>query len=151
MSHSPLFLPSILKPTFSSIRLNRFLAGFPPFSGATSEETWSNLKNWSRVLRRPHYDREEDRMFNLTDIGWSAVTSYVSPVISLSSAFPSLLIPDSISCPSSSRFHRLITTKERRLSTFEDVKSHPFFRDVDWDRLRSCKAPFIPALDSEVE
>lgn len=55
--------------------LFEFLSGFPPFSSATSEETWSNLKNWNRCLRRPHYDRVEDRMFNLSDVGWSAITS----------------------------------------------------------------------------
>lgn len=58
---------------------NRFLAGFPPFSGATADETWLNLKNWTRVLRRPHYDRPEDRIFNLSDEGWSAITWCVAP------------------------------------------------------------------------
>jgi len=54
--------------------VSRFLAGFPPFSGATPEETWTNLKNWSKSLRRPHYDRPEDRIFNLSDQGWYAIT-----------------------------------------------------------------------------
>ncbi|BGP18635.1 serine/threonine-protein kinase dbf2 [Rhodosporidiobolus nylandii] len=55
-----------------------FLAGFPPFSGATADETWTNLKNWSRVLRRPHYDRPEDRIFNLSDEGWDAITCLIN-------------------------------------------------------------------------
>lgn len=55
----------------------RFLAGYPPFSGATPDETWNNLKNWHRALRRPHYDRPEDLIFNLSDDGWSAITWYV--------------------------------------------------------------------------
>src|ERR1700679_1656208 len=42
-----------------------FLAGFPPFSGGTPEETWTNLKNWTKVLRRPEYDKPEDLVFNL--------------------------------------------------------------------------------------
>ncbi|KAL8284233.1 hypothetical protein RQP46_004982 [Phenoliferia psychrophenolica] len=100
--------------------LFEFLSGFPPFSGATSEETWLNLKNWHKSLRRPHYDRPEDRIFNLSDVGWSAITS-------------------------------LIQSKERRLSTLDDVKAHPFFANVDWAGLRESKAPFIPALDSEVD
>ncbi|GAA5856676.1 hypothetical protein JCM8547_005925 [Rhodosporidiobolus lusitaniae] len=100
--------------------LFEFLAGFPPFSGATADETWTNLKNWSRVLRRPHYDRPEDRIFNLSDEGW-----------------------DAISC--------LITHKERRMSTLDQVKAHSFFRGVDWVNLRERKAPFIPALDSEID
>ncbi|BGP26581.1 AGC/NDR protein kinase [Rhodotorula toruloides] len=100
--------------------LFEFLAGFPPFSGATAEETWTNLKNWQRVLRRPHYDRPEDRIFNLSDEGWDAIT-------------------------------RLITHKDRRMSTLDQVKTHPFFRGVDWPNLRERKAPFIPALDSEID
>lgn len=48
--------------------------GFPPFSGSTPEETWANLKNWPKVLRRPVYDRQEDLIFNLTDVAWDAVT-----------------------------------------------------------------------------
>ncbi|KAK7676609.1 hypothetical protein QCA50_017728 [Cerrena zonata] len=53
--------------------LFEFLAGFPPFSGSTPEETWTNLKNWSAVLKRPHYDNPEDVIFNLSDIAWDAV------------------------------------------------------------------------------
>jgi len=51
-----------------------FLAGFPPFSGGTPDETWTNLKNWTKVLRRPEYDKPEDLVFNLSDIAWDAVT-----------------------------------------------------------------------------
>ncbi|GAA5991766.1 hypothetical protein JCM10908_001131 [Rhodotorula pacifica] len=100
--------------------LFEFLAGFPPFSGATPDETWTNLKNWQRVLRRPHYDRPEDLVFNLSDDGWSAITC-------------------------------LIAHKDRRMSSLDQVKQHPFFRGIDWDHLRERKAPFIPALDSEVD
>ncbi|GAA5959762.1 hypothetical protein JCM3765_000093 [Sporobolomyces pararoseus] len=100
--------------------LFEFLAGFPPFSGATPEETWTNLKNWSKSLRRPHYDRPEDRIFNLSDQGWYAITC-------------------------------LITSREKRISSLEGIKQHPFFEGVDWDGLRERKAPFIPALDSEID
>lgn len=57
--------------------LFEFLAGFPPFSGSTPEETWTNLKNWTKVLRRPEYDKPEDLIFNLTDTAWDAVTRQV--------------------------------------------------------------------------
>ncbi|GAA6011222.1 hypothetical protein JCM11491_006763 [Sporobolomyces phaffii] len=100
--------------------LFEFLAGFPPFSGATPEETWTNLKNWSKSLRRPHYDRPEDRIFNLSDQGWYAITC-------------------------------LITSRDKRISTIEGIKQHPFFEGVDWDGLRDRKAPFVPALDSEID
>lgn len=58
--------------------LFEFLAGFPPFSGATPEETWTNLKNWAKVLQRPVYDRPEDLIFNLTDVAWDAITRLVA-------------------------------------------------------------------------
>ncbi|KAF9229850.1 AGC/NDR protein kinase [Gyrodon lividus] len=97
-----------------------FLAGFPPFSGGTPEETWTNLKNWTKVLRRPEYDKPEDLIFNLTDVAWDAVT-------------------------------RLISHASVRYSTLAQVTSHPFFERVKWEDLRSTRAPFVPALDSEVD
>ncbi|KAK4052351.1 serine/threonine-protein kinase dbf2 [Microbotryomycetes sp. JL201] len=63
--------------------LFEFLSGFPPFSGASAEETWANLKNWQKCLRRPHYDRPEDRIFNLSDEGWHAITAKEQRVSSL--------------------------------------------------------------------
>ncbi|KAH8111419.1 kinase-like protein [Phellopilus nigrolimitatus] len=97
-----------------------FLAGFPPFSGGTPEETWTNLKNWTKVLRRPEYDREEDLIFNLTDIAWDAVT-------------------------------RLIAHASVRYAGLAQLQQHPFFKSVRWEDLRATKAPFVPALDSEID
>jgi len=100
--------------------LFEFLAGFPPFSGSTPEETWTNLKNWTKVLRRPEYDKPEDLVFNLTDVAWDAVT-------------------------------RLISHASVRSSSLAQVTSHPFFKHVKWEDLRSIRAPFVPALDSELD
>ncbi|KAJ3998856.1 AGC/NDR protein kinase [Lentinula boryana] len=101
-----------------------FLAGFPPFSGSTPEETWTNLKNWTTVLRRPEYDKPEDLIFNLSDIAWDAVT-------------------------------RFIAHASTRYSTMSQVTAHPFFTKctppVHWDDLRLTRAPFVPALDSELD
>ncbi|KAH9982055.1 kinase-like protein [Lactifluus volemus] len=58
--------------------LFEFLAGFPPFSGGTPDETWTNLKNWTKVLRRPEYDKPEDLIFNLTDLAWDAITRLIA-------------------------------------------------------------------------
>lgn len=120
----PLSLPRFLVTTGPRLTLVpprcRFLAGFPPFSGASPDETWLNLKNWQRVLRRPSYHRPEDLIFNLSDLGWDAIT-------------------------------RLIAPKESRMSSLDDVKRHGFFAGVEWDGLRDRKAPFIPALDSEID
>ncbi|KZV61243.1 AGC/NDR protein kinase [Peniophora sp. CONT] len=100
--------------------LFEFLAGFPPFSGSTPEETWTNLKNWSKVLRRPEYDKPEDLIFNLSDVAWDAVT-------------------------------RLIAHASVRYSSLDDLKSHPFYNGAYWKDLRSMPAPFVPALDSEID
>ncbi|KAF8961010.1 AGC/NDR protein kinase [Flammula alnicola] len=100
--------------------LFEFLAGFPPFSGSTPEETWTNLKNWTKVLRRPEYDKPEDLIFNLSDVAWDAVT-------------------------------RLIAHASVRYSTLAQLTTHPFFKNVKWDDLRAVRAPFVPALDSEID
>jgi cell cycle protein kinase DBF2 len=97
-----------------------FLAGFPPFTGSTPEETWTNLKNWTKVLRRPVYDDPEDWIFNLSDLSWDAVT-------------------------------KLIAHASTRYASLDQVKAHPFFSSIDWDNLRQIDAPFVPALDSEID
>lgn len=132
---------------------NRFLAGFPPFSGATPDETWTNLKNWQRVLRRPHYDRPEDLIFNLSDDGWSAITWCAGDVLKSQVALCRVLekLTNVRLCFVPHPGDSLIAHKDRRMSSLDQVKQHPFFRGVDWDHLRERKAPFIPALDSEVD
>lgn len=45
----------------------------------------------------------------------------------------------------------MIADKSRRSSTLEEVKRHPFYAGIAWDNLRGTPAPFIPALDSEVD
>ncbi|TFY63480.1 hypothetical protein EVJ58_g3243 [Rhodofomes roseus] len=90
------------------------------YCGSTPEETWTNLKNWTKVLRRPEYDKPEDLIFNLTDTAWDAVT-------------------------------QLIAHASVRFSTLSQVADHPFFDGMQWDSLRAVKAPFVPALDSEID
>ncbi|PLW25798.1 hypothetical protein PCASD_25727 [Puccinia coronata f. sp. avenae] len=58
--------------------LFEFLSGYAPFAGSTPEETWANLKNWSKVLRRPHYDKPEDQIFNLSDEAWMAIVALIN-------------------------------------------------------------------------
>ena len=136
--------------------LFEFLAGFPPFSGGTPDETWTNLKNWTKVLRRPEYDREEDLIFNLTDIAWDAVTRLVYPSLP---SFPFVflnvnnlnLIYLFAWTASLSLKNRLISHASVRFSNLTQVQTHPFFERVQWDDLRSTKAPFVPALDSEID
>lgn len=37
------------------------------------------------------------------------------------------------------------------MSALNDVKQHPFYRGVPWDSLRDSPAPFVPALESELD
>ena len=46
---------------------------------------------------------------------------------------------------------RLIAHVSVRTSTMTQITSHPFFKGVTWDDLRSTNAPFVPALDSEID
>jgi protein-serine/threonine kinase len=41
---------------------------------------------------------------------------------------------------------KLCCEESERL-TFRGIQAHPFFRGVDWDRIREQKAPFIPRID----
>lgn len=51
------------------------LAGYPPFAGATVDETWQNLKRWQRVLRKPQYD---DPNYFLSKRTWDMITRLVA-------------------------------------------------------------------------
>jgi serine/threonine protein kinase len=48
------------------------LTGFPPFAGASPEETWRNLKHWREVLKRPVW---EDPNYFLSNRTWNFITT----------------------------------------------------------------------------
>lgn len=56
--------------------LYEFVAGFPPFTGANPEETWTRLCKWKESLQRPVYDDPEDAVFNISDVTWDMITRY---------------------------------------------------------------------------
>jgi serine/threonine protein kinase len=51
------------------------LAGYPPFAGASVDETWQNLKRWQHVLRKPEY---EDPNYFLSRRTWDLITRLIS-------------------------------------------------------------------------
>ncbi|KAI4194357.1 MAG: hypothetical protein LQ346_003713 [Caloplaca aetnensis] len=51
------------------------LSGYPPFSGATVDETWHNLRRWEKVLKKPKYD---DPNYFLSTRTWDLVTRCVN-------------------------------------------------------------------------
>jgi cell cycle protein kinase DBF2 len=50
------------------------LTGFPPFAGATVDETWKNLKHWREVLQKPTW---EDPNYFISNRTWSFITRLV--------------------------------------------------------------------------
>ena len=93
------------------------LAGYPPFAGATSDETWHNLRNWKRVFKKPDYD---DPTYFLSTRTWDLIC-------------------------------RLVASKEQRFSGMSEIRRHAYFAEVNFERLREQKAPFVPELDSETD
>ncbi|KAK9447428.1 kinase-like domain-containing protein [Limtongia smithiae] len=51
------------------------LCGYPPFTGATSNETYSNLRCWKQVLRRPVYDNNQ---VVFSDRTWDLITRLIA-------------------------------------------------------------------------
>ena len=54
-------------------------------------------------------------------------------------------------CRGSPSSPRLIAHASVRYVALNQVMGHPFFKGVHWDDLRGTRAPFVPALDSEID
>ena len=48
-------------------------------------------------------------------------------------------------------YPRLIAHASVRYATLEQVQDHPFFKGVKWEDMRAVRAPFVPALDNELD
>ena len=44
---------------------------------------------------------------------------------------------------------RMLTVDSEKRINVQEIKKHPFFKDVDWSRLRDTRAPFIPSPESQ--
>lgn len=51
------------------------LAGYPPFAGASPDETYSNLRQWKSALRRPKYD---DGRYVFSDRTWDLIQRLIT-------------------------------------------------------------------------
>ncbi len=51
------------------------LSGYPPFAGATADETWQNLRRWDKILKRPKF---EDPYYFLSNRTWDLITRLVT-------------------------------------------------------------------------
>jgi hypothetical protein len=47
--------------------------------------------------------------------------------------------------------YRLISHASVRYANLAQLSVHPFFDKVKWDSLLGVQAPFLPALDSEID
>ena len=66
-----------------------------------------------------------------------------------------LKIPDNviISKEAEDLISRMINNSEERLGKngVEEIKAHPFFKNIDWDNIRNTKAPFVPELKNDYD
>ena len=66
-----------------------------------------------------------------------------------------LIIPNKfkISDEAKDLIFKMINNSSDRLGKngAEEIKKHPFFKDVDWDNIRNTKAPFIPKLKNDYD
>lgn len=93
------------------------LAGYPPFAGSTTDETYANLQQWKHALHRPQY---EDGRYVFSDRTWDLI-------------------------------QRLINSPRYRFRSFDEIKAHSYFADVEFDTLRNSTPPFVPQLDSDTD
>lgn len=49
------------------------------------------------------------------------------------------------------RNNSLVASKTSRFQGISEIRSHAYFAEVDWARLREQRAPFVPELDSETD
>ena len=66
-----------------------------------------------------------------------------------------LIIPNKfkISDEAKDLIFKMINNSSDRLGKngAEEIKKHPFFKDVDWENIRNTKAPFIPKLKNDYD
>ncbi|CAD7702971.1 unnamed protein product [Ostreobium quekettii] len=48
---------------------------------------------------------------------------------------------------------RLLTDADERLGVHgaQQVKEHPFFKGIDWERITQCRAPYVPKVEHELD
>jgi serine/threonine protein kinase len=114
------------------------LAGYPPFAGATVQETWHNLKHWKKVLHKPEY---ENPNYYLSKRTWDLIIQYVT----FGRIF--FLLSDADRTGDNS----LVAARDQRFQNFKSVQSHQYFTEVNWSGLRAKDPPFVPELDSDTD
>ncbi len=101
------------------------LAGFPPFTADTPRQVFANVLNYPNVLDNP----VDDDHPIIPPVAWD-------------------LIKKCVLSPLCNKFS-LICAPDRRLGRggVEEIKEHAFFKDVNWNTLKSNTPPFIPKVN----
>lgn len=97
------------------------LAGLPPFYAENPMKVYNNILDFSSNLEFPELGEDEESN---------------EPV--MSQECWNLIV-----C--------LICEPEKRISSMEEFKQHPYFKQVDFESLRQQEAPFVPDLESETD
>ncbi|KAL9091005.1 MAG: hypothetical protein Q9159_001631 [Coniocarpon cinnabarinum] len=97
------------------------LAGYPPFAGATADETWNNLKNWENVFQKPVY---EDPNYFLSKRTWGLICKCIAR-----------------------REHRFSSFKEIQAHPYFAEIDWSVLRDPE----KGPKAPFVPQLEGDTD
>ena len=56
-----------------------------------------------------------------------------------------------VSPAASDLIRRLICEQNTRITSAREIKSHPFFHGVEWERIRLSQAPYVPNLASPID
>ncbi|KAL8736157.1 MAG: hypothetical protein Q9166_000312 [cf. Caloplaca sp. 2 TL-2023] len=115
------------------------LIGWPPFCAEDPHDTYRKIVNWRETLYFP-----ED--IALGDTARHLICSYAPTFYPFGRPPTYAYILTSLLC---SATHRLGTASGNAGAT--EIKSHDFFRGVDWTGLRRIRAPFEPRLQSNVD
>lgn len=97
------------------------LAGYPPFAGATADETWNNLKDWEQVFQKPVY---EDPHYFLSKRTWGLICKCIAL-----------------------REHRFGSFKEIQGHPYFSEVDWEHLRDA----AKGPRAPFVPQLEGETD
>ncbi|CAG8447612.1 8562_t:CDS:10 [Diversispora eburnea] len=113
------------------------LYGYPPFISKSRHTTRMKIINWRTNLKfpsRPKVSREAQDL-----IGKLICEKEDRLGSSKSSNRPNELY---------------LSSRKSAIFGFDDaseIKSHPWFKDIDWDNLHKSKPPFIPQLKNDID
>jgi len=63
----------------------------------------------------------------------------------------SIPVDANLSLEADNLIRKLVTVPETRLGVngADEIKNHPFFKGIDWNKIKKTKSPFVPQLSSD--